>query len=121
MAVLSQAGTGIPRVLAADRLKALQLHRAREERGAVLLLPEVVRLALIGALQEVQVRRDHGVRHGLRRRVELGEHLQDRQRLQGRPVGLVGPVPRGAVDQERGAIEVTEPVAEFWQVCANCT
>ncbi len=84
-----------------DRLKALQLHRAREERGAVLLLPEIDRLSLIRTLQKAQVLCDHGVRHCLRGPVELGKQLQDRQRLEGRAVGLSAPVrPWRAADQE---------------------
>jgi hypothetical protein len=44
-----------------------------------------------------------------RDRVEaLGEQPQDRQRLQVRPVGLAGPAPRRAVDQERRAVEVAD-------------
>jgi hypothetical protein len=104
------AGDRDPKGVGGDRLKAPELHGAREERGAVRLLPEVECLTLIGVLQEVQVRCDHGVRHGLRRGVELGKHLHDRQCLQGRPVGLVGPVPRSAIDEERGTIEVTDAV-----------
>jgi hypothetical protein len=57
----------------------------------------------------VQLRRDHGVRHGLRRRLELGQQLQDRQRRQSRPVALVGSAPRRAIGQQ-SAIEVTAGV-----------
>lgn len=41
--------------------------------------PHVVGFALVGVLQEVQVRRDQGVRHSLRRSVELGVQPQEGQ------------------------------------------
>src|ERR1035437_9953109 len=44
-----------PHGVGGDRQEAPQLHRTREERGTVLLFPQVVRLALGGVLHEVQV------------------------------------------------------------------
>jgi hypothetical protein len=83
-----------------DRLEALQLDRAGEERGAVLLFPQVVGLTLVRVLQEVQVGRDDGDCRGLRLGVELGVQLEDGQGLVGWAVGLVGPVPWRSVDEE---------------------
>src|SRR5208282_3743456 len=72
-------------------LEAFQLHRAREEREAELLFPQVIGLTLvdrharrlrIGAEQVIDVRVDNAGRCRLRRRVELRESLEDSQRLQ---------------------------------------
>ena len=100
------AGHRDPGAVSGDRLEAAQLHRPGEERVAVLLFPQVVRLALIGACQELQVGADQAGRRRLDGGVELAVHRQQGERLQRRAVGLVGPRALRAVDVEGGPVEV---------------
>jgi hypothetical protein len=100
MAAGSQPGTVMPAVLAAMAWKHCSWTERAKNEALYSLLPQVVGLALVGVLQEGQVRRDDGVRDGLGGGVELGVQPHDGQGLQGRAVGLVGPVPRRSVDQE---------------------